>query len=368
MYKILVVILALTTTSYANDGRARDYGIKPGILTPGAFNAITDVKGVRVGQVTLIKTPKINTGVTAIIPAEGVLRQQKVASSIWIGNGYGKLAGISQVQELGEIETPIILTNTLNIAEGIAATVEWTLEQVGNENVHSVNAVVGETNDGFLNDIRGRYVTVDNVKNAIRKAKSGPVDEGNVGAGTGTKAFGWKGGIGTSSRKLPDDLGAWTVGVLVQANYGGILTIDGSRVGEHLGQYFLKDTIEKDNSADGSIMIIVATDAPLSERNLERLGKRALFGLARTGATMSNGSGDYVIAFTNHKDTRRGEDAVRYLADLSNSEMSPLFQAVAEATEESIYNALFAAEDMVGYYGNLKALPIKRVVDFMKAK
>ncbi len=357
-----LLILCLTTFNVqAEQQRARDLGIAPGIFQPGTHNAITDVKGVKVGHVTLHQGKSIHTGVTVVIPAEGNLRKRKVPAAIYIANGYGKLAGISQLQELGEIETPIALTNTLNVAEGIAGIVEWTLAQPGNEDVYSVNAVVGETNDGRLNDIRKRAVTIEHVKAAISSASSGPVPEGNVGAGAGTVAFMWKGGIGTSSRQLPEALGGWTLGVLVQSNYGGILTIDGVQVGKALNQYYLQDTVER-QKADGSIMIVVATDAPLSSRNLERLAKRAIVGLARTGAVVSNGSGDYVIAFSNHPDLRR-DDSTDTLSTsvLHNSDMSPLFQAVAEATEEAIYNALFMAEDLDGHRMNVKALPLNKV-------
>ena len=348
--------------------RVRDLGISPGILNTGPLNAITDVTGVRVGHTTVKKDSQINTGVTVIIPATGNLRQNKVAAAIHIGNGYGKLAGYSQVRELGEIETPIALTNTLNVAEGMAALVEWTLTQSGNEDVHSVNAVVGETNDAYLNDIRGRHLKKSDFIHAIETAKSGPVEEGAVGAGTGTRTFGWKGGIGTSSRLLPANLGGYTVGVLVQSNFGGILTIDGHKVGEKLGQFYLKDKLDQDTSADGSIMVIVATDAPLSDRNLTRLAKRAMGGVARTGASLTNGSGDYVIAFTNHADTRRpNSENIYQIASLANSAMSPLFQAVIEATEEAIYNSLTMAVDVEGHKGTVKSLPIdelRKIIGF----
>ncbi len=356
---LLAAMLVLTGSVVAGEKpRARDMGIAPGILSPGALNAITDVAGVKVGQVTLREGTRFNTGVTVIIPADGNLRQDKIPAAIFVANGYGKLAGLSQVQELGEIETPIALTNTLNVAEGVAALVEWTLTQAGNEDVGSVNAVVGETNDGFLNDIRARILTREHFIEAIENAKSGPVDEGAVGAGTGTVAFGFKGGIGTSSRVLPDKLGGYTVGVLVQSNFGGVLTINGVQVGRALEQYYLKDALGADTSADGSIMIVVATDAPLSDRNLERLAKRAIAGLARTGASMSNGSGDYVIAFSNAASVRRRAGvSVRTISDLDNDAISPLFQAVAEATEEAIYNSLLQAEDVSGYKGTIRALP-----------
>ena len=362
----LLLALAFLTASVTADERprARDIGIAPGILAPGALNAITDVHRVKVGQVTVRDGTRVNTGVTVIIPAEDNLRQNKIPAAIFVANGYGKLAGLSQVRELGEIETPIALTNTLNVAEGIAAIVEWTLARPGNEEVHSVNAVVGETNDGFLNDIRARVLTKDHFIEAIEIAKTGRVEEGAVGAGAGTVAFGFKGGIGTSSRKLPTKLGGYTVGVLIQSNFGGVLTIDGVRVGEALEQHYLKDELVGNDSADGSIMIVVATDAPLSDRNLERLAKRAIAGLARTGASMTNGSGDYVIAFSTADSVRRQNGVtVRATTELANSAMSLLFQAVAEATEEAIYNSMLQAVDVVGYEGTIKALP----VDLVKA-
>lgn len=368
LFGLLSLILVLTTSALAGDKqRARDMGVSPGIFTPGALNAITDVAGVKVGQVTVQEGPRFNTGVTVIIPADGNLRQDKLPAAIYVANGYGKLAGLSQVQELGEIETPIALTNTLNVAEGIAALVEWTLAQAGNENVGSVNAVVGETNDGTLNDIRARVLSKNHFLEAITKASSGLVQEGVVGAGTGTVAFGFKGGIGTSSRVLPEKLGGYTVGVLIQSNFGGVLSVDGVQVGKSLGQYYLKDATANDDSADGSIMMVVATDAPLSDRNLGRLARRAITGLARTGASMTNGSGDYVIAFSNAQSVRRRDgEKVRSTADLANSEMSPLFQAVAEATEEAIYNSLLMAVDVNGYSGTVKALPHDRVKSLLQ--
>lgn len=365
--KLMIGLMAgsvLLTMAAAADQkpRARDIDIMPGILSPGALNAITDVRGVKVGHVTIRKVARINTGVTVIIPAEGNLYQDKIPAAILVANGYGKLAGLSQVRELGEIETPIALTNTLNVPEGVAALVEWTLAQPGNEDVRSVNAVVGETNDGYLNDIRARVLTKDHFIEAIEAAESGPVDEGAVGAGTGTVAFGFKGGIGTSSRELPPGLGGYTVGVLVQSNFGGVLTIDGVQVGIELNQYYLKGALTDDESGDGSVMIVVATDAPLSDRNLERLAKRAIGGLARTGATMTNGSGDYVIAFSTADSVRRmGGATIHTTSELVNSAMSPLFQAVAEATEEAIYNSLLQAEDVVGHRGAIEALPVDNV-------
>ena len=352
---ILLCSLALTSqiASGASAGciaesdrvRARQLGIAPGVFAPGPLNAITDVDGVLVGQTTLIAGDSIRTGATAILPHGGNLYQSKVPAGVFVFNGFGKSAGLSQVAELGEIETPIVLTNTLSIATGMEAILDWTLAQPGNEKVMSVNAVVGETNDGYLNDIRRRALTSAQIREAIKSARGGPVEEGAVGAGTGTVAFGWKGGIGTSSRRLPAVAGGWTVGVLVQTNFGGVLTVDGRRIGEELGKFYLKDELAG-KSADGSIMVVVATDAPLSDRNLTRLARRAVGGIARTGSSFSNGSGDYVIAFSTARDgqrTAKKRADVAQFAELSNDSVSPLFQAVAEATEEAIYNSLFMA-------------------------
>lgn len=364
----LIVCSTLLAISVAADQkpRARDIGIEPGILAPGPWNAITDVRGVKVGHVTMREGVGVNTGVTVIIPADGNLYQHKIPAAIFVANGYGKLAGLSQVRELGEIETPIALTNTLNVPEGVAALVEWTLAQPGNEAVRSVNAVVGETNDGYLSDIRARVLTKGHFVSAIEVAESGPVDEGAVGAGTGTVAFGFKGGIGTSSRKLPSDLGGFIVGVLVQSNFGGVLTIDGVQVGIELDQYYLKGALTDDESADGSVMIVVATDAPLGDRNLERLAMRAVAGLARTGASMTNGSGDYVIAFSTADSVRRmGRTPLQTTTELANSALSPLFQAVAEATEEAIYNSLLQAEGVMGHRGTIKALPTEELQELL---
>lgn len=339
----------------------RAYGVETGTLPVGENNAITDVPGVRVGQVTLIEGDSVRTGVTAIIPGAGDLFQQKVPAAIYVGNGFGKLAGYTQVEELGNLETPIILTNTLSVSVGIQGLVNYTLNQPGNEAVRSVNAVVGETNDGYLNDIRGQHVRPTHVLAAIEQASGGAVAQGNVGAGTGTQCFTFKGGIGTSSRKLPSAAGAYTVGVLVQANFGGVLQIKGLPMGERLRDY-QQDT-------DGSCMMVVATDAPLDSRNLKRLARRAMLGLARTGGIASNGSGDYVIAFSVADSLRVPYQSSTPLLDqqvLSNDEMSPLFLAVIEATEEAIYNALFAAEDMKGYRGTVKALPEKEVLKLLK--
>jgi len=325
--------------------RARQLGIAPGVLPPGPLNAITDVDGVLVGHTTLIQGDSIRTGATAVLPHGGNLYQSKVPAAVFVFNGFGKSVGLSQVAELGEMETPIVLTNTLSIAQGMEAILDWTLAQPGNEKVLSANAVVGETNDGYLNDIRGRALTSAQVLAAIKAAHAGPVEEGAVGAGTGTVAFGWKGGIGTSSRRLPQVAGGWTVGVLVQSNFGGVLTVDGRRIGEELGRFYLKDELAG-KSADGSIMVVVATDAPLSDRNLARLARRASAGIARTGSSFSNGSGDYIIAFSTAAEVRRTPQrraGVAQIAELSNEDVSPLFQAVAEATEEAIYNSLFMA-------------------------
>jgi len=342
---------AATSCTVPDHARARDLGIAPGILSPGPLNAITDVPGVLVGQVTLVRGKSIRTGATAILPHGGNIFQDKVPAGVFVENGFGKSAGLSQVAELGEIETPIVLTNTLAVARGMDAILDWTLAQSGNESVRSVNAVVGETNDSELNDIRGRAITPTDILEAIKTAKSGPVEEGAVGAGTGTVAFGWKGGIGTSSRKLPPSLGGYTVGVLVQSNYGGVLTVDGARIGEKLGQYYLKGKVDS-AVANGSIMVVVATDAPLSDRNLTRLAKRAMAGVARTGSSFTNGSGDYVLSFSTAESVRRTAEwraAGTPHPEISNDNISPLFQAVAEATEEAVYNSLFMAKTTSSY-------------------
>jgi D-aminopeptidase len=349
--------------------RARELGIVPGILPPGPLNAITDVQGVIVGHVTVIEGDDIRTGATAIVPHKGNIYQDKVPAGVVVGNGYGKLMGSTQIMELGEIETPIILTNTLAVPRAADAILDWTLLQPDNESVVSVNPVVGETNDGRLNDIRRRVLTSEIILEAITTAKNGVVGEGTVGAGTGTVAFGWKGGIGTSSRVLPEHLGGYTVGVLVQSNFGGVLQILGVPIGQELGQYYLKGELDRDD-ADGSIMMVVATDAPLSDRNLTRLARRALAGLARTGASMTNMSGDYVIAFSTAECVRRTPERrsqVSTLAELPNRGTSPLFQAVIEATEEAIYNSLFKATTVTGYKGRtVEALPLDRVMALMR--
>jgi len=341
--------------------RVRELGIMPGVLPAGKWNALTDVHGVKVGHVTLIEGENVRTGVTAILPHDGNLFQEKVPAGIAVGNGFGKLMGSTQVEELGEIETPLVLTNTLAVPRAAEALIEWTLAQKGNENVRTVNPVVGETNDGILNNIRRMAVTKEHVLAALEQAASGPIPEGCVGAGTGTICFGWKGGIGTSSRLLPVKLGGYTVGALAQTNFGGVLQMDGIPVGKQLGQYALKEYLA-DTSADGSIMIVLATDAPLSDRNLGRLARRGLAGLARTGASMSNGSGDYVIAFSTAAEVRRTPERrenVWTYPELPNDLISPLFQAAIEATEEAIYNSLCMAETMMGYRGaKVAALPL----------
>jgi len=367
-FSSIILLVLVTATGYSQIMRARDYGISIGVLKPGQYNAITDVGGVAVGQTTLIEGKNIRTGVTAILPHPGNMCQLKVPAAIYIGNGFGKLAGYSQVKELGNIETPIVLTNTLSVSAAMDAVIGHTLALPGNEEVRSVNAVVGETNDGGLNDIRGRHVRQEHVLNALRTAASGPVAEGSVGAGTGTVCFGFKGGIGTSSRLLPSSLGGYTVGVLVQTNFGGVLEINGVPVGKELEQFSFRNDIMK--SGDGSCMIVVATDAPLDARNLERLAKRAMMGLAKTGGIASNGSGDYVIAFSSAKNNfiNESEKSTLYKSEtLKNDYLSPLFLAVIEATEEAIINSLFAAKTMTGRDGNeVRSLPVERVIEIMK--
>lgn len=347
---------------------ARALGVVVGVLPPGPRNAITDVHGVRVGQVTLTRGDSINTGVTVILPPGANIFQDKVPGAIVVGNGFGKLAGFTQVEELGNIESPIALTCTLCVPRVADALITYLLALPGNEHVRSVNPVVGETNDGILNDIRSRPVTERDVLDAIARADTGPVEQGSVGAGRGTMAFGWKGGIGTSSRMVPGALGGWTVGVLVQTNFGGILTINGAPVGRELGQYYLKKETSggvgaaaRTDSPDGSIMVVVATDAPLAHRNLERLARRALAGVARTGSSFSNGSGDYVIAFSAMSLAERAAQP-----EVSNDAMSPLFEAVIEATEEAIYNSLFLATTVQGAHGTARALPIDATLAILR--
>ena len=327
--------------------RIRDWGVTIGVLPPGPLNAITDVQGVRVGHVTVTAGDSINTGVTAILPHAGNPFREKVPAAVVVGNAFGKLAGALQVNELGELESPIVLTCTLCVGRAWDATVGYLLRLPGNEDVRSVNPVVGETNDGFLNDIRARPIAAEHVTRAIETARTGPVEEGSVGAGRGTVAFGWKGGIGTASRRLPSALGGWTVGVLVQSNFGGILTIAGAPVGRDLGRYYLQRQLG-DSGADGSIMIVVATDAPLDHRQLERLGRRALLGLGRTGSPMTHGSGDFVISFATVRQTPPADDR-----------LSPLFEGVVEATEEAIYNSLLRATTVRGFRGTIEAIPLE---------
>ncbi|HJR07433.1 MAG TPA: P1 family peptidase [Pyrinomonadaceae bacterium] len=400
-----------TNTQKNTRPRARDVGVRVGVMQTGALNAITDVEGVRVGHTTIIRGADIRTGVTAILPHAGNLFREKVAGAVFVGNGFGKLAGSTQVNELGEIETPILLTSTLSVPRVADALVDYMLALPENEDVRSVNPLVAETNDGGLNDIRGRHITREDVFNAIKNARGGAVEEGAVGAGTGTIAFGFKGGIGTSSRKLPPALGGYTVGALVQTNYGGVLTVNGAPVGRELGKYYLKEELERaataphagdrrsnvkerdaatsgrdaaagdkrsevKDSADGSIIIVIATDAPVDARNLRRMAARAMLGLGRTGASGSNGSGDYVIAFSTAPEVRvrmsrnaRPTDAMqpRELKLLSNDWMSPLFLAVVEATEEAIYNSLFRAQTMTGRGGlTVEALPLERTLDILR--
>ncbi|HYK77266.1 MAG TPA: P1 family peptidase [Daejeonella sp.] len=363
----LLLLIPLIVKSQTKK-RARDYDIQIGVMQTGKWNAITDVKGLQVGQVTLVKGDSVRTGVTAIIPYPGNIFQQKAPAAIYIGNGFGKLAGSTQVNELGNLETPIILTNTLNVATGMDALISYTLQQQGNEKAASVNAVVGETNDGYLNDIRGQHVTKEDVLLAIKNAKEGPVEEGTVGAGTGTVCFGFKGGIGTASRKLPASLGGYTIGVLVQTNFGGVLQIDGVPVGAELGKFSFSNQLL--NNVDGSCMMIVATDAPLDHRNLMRLAKRAMMGMAKTGGIASNGSGDYVIAFSTAKGAtipHAAKEPVMNIPVLQNDEMSPLFMATIEATEEAIVNSLFAASTITGKDGHqAEALPLEKVIPLMK--
>lgn len=360
--KLLVLFILFINISLFAQQRSRELGIEIGVLSTGARNSITDVEGVKVGHTTLIEGDSIRTGVTAILPHDGNIFQQKVPAAVYVGNGFGKLAGSTQVEELGNIETPIILTNTLNVATAMDALIKYSLGLPGNEDVRSVNAIVGETNDGYLNDIRGQHVQTEDMISAINSA--GPdVTEGSVGAGTGTICFGFKGGIGTSSRKLPESLGGYSIGVLVQTNFGGNLTIDGAPVGEEIGKFSFRDRIL--DSADGSCMIVVATDSPLDSRNLKRLAKRALLGLGRTGGIASNGSGDYVIAFSTAAENRIPYSIEKDLLEqkvVPNDLMSPIFMAAIEATEEAILNSLFMAEDMTGFQGRtIEALPMEKV-------
>ena len=324
----IIAMAATSTPLSAQRARARDLGVKPGVFTPGALNAITDVAGVRVGQTTVVEGTNVRTGVTAILPHGGNVFTDRVPAALHVGNGFGKITGVTQLRELGELETPILLTCTLCVWKAADAMVEWLLERPDMTNVRSINPLVAETNDGTLNDIRSRPIKPEHVRAALTGATSGPVAEGSVGAGTGTVAFGWKGGIGTSSRVLPKSLGGWTVGVLVQTNFGGILQVLGAPVGKELGQYAFKREAESPGDrGDGSCVIVVATDAPLSDRNLERLAARAIMGLARTGSSASNGSGDYALAFSTSDKVRRASTATRLTTEeLANDQMSGLFE------------------------------------------
>lgn len=351
--------------------RPREYGIQFGVLQPGQNNAITDVEGVLVGQVNVHDDKKgAHTGVTAILPHGDNLFKEKVPAGIFLANGFGKMTGYPQVKELGNIETPIVLVNTLNVAAGLDGIIDYTFSFKENGDCRSVNGVVGETNDGGINDIRARFLTSKDVLKAIQTAKSGPVEEGVVGAGSGTKAFGFKGGIGTSSRKLPASMGGYTVGVLVQTNFGGFLNVDGVAVGEKLGGYPWQKEIE---CADGSIMMVVATDAPIDARNLERVAKRAFMGLAKAGGIASNGSGDFAIAFSTAKENRVPHNTKKLEklqnVNVANDDMTPIFMATIEATEEAVVNSLFKAKDVKGYNGKVtKALPVDQVLEMLKAE
>ena len=364
----VTLLLCACVPAHAQHRNLRDHGIATGVLQPGQWNAITDVPGVEVGQKTLVRGDSVRTGVTVVLPHAGNLFRHKVPAAVYVGNGFGKLAGATQVQELGNIETPIVLTNTLGVPVAADSLIDHAFSFPENADVQSVNPVVGETNDGYLNDIRGRHVTRADVLEAIRSAAGGKVQQGNVGAGTGTMAFGFKGGIGTASRKLPATLGGHTVGVLVQTNFGGVLSVDGVPIGKTLGKHYLSD--ELNDSPDGSCMIVVATDAPVDARNLERLAKRAMLGLARTGGIASNGSGDYVIAFSANPSVRVAHDSdspLREVAVLRNDAMSPLFMAAIEATEEAILNSLFHADPMTGRDGHeAAALPLDEVLGIME--
>ena len=365
---VTCVVLAVVSLTAQQHRTLRQWGFPTGIFETGQYNAITDVPGVAVGHVTLIEGDSVRTGVTAIVPHQGNIFRQKVPAAIYVGNGFGKLAGVTQVRELGNIETPVILTNTLSVAAGLEGVIRWTLMQPGNENEKSVNAVVGETNDGRLNDIRGMHITPQMVIDAINEAHGGPVEQGCVGAGTGTICFGFKGGIGTSSRVLPESLGGYTIGVLVQTNYGGILEIDGVQVGQRLHKHDFINHVRKNDNVDGSCMMVVITDAPLDSRNLERVAKRAMMGMAKTGGIASNGSGDYVIALSVAPDNLIDSRAKTITSTvLANSEMSSIFAATIEATAEALWNSLFMADSMTGKDGyHVDALPVEQVLEMLR--
>jgi D-aminopeptidase len=378
LFAIAMVLLATGSAAAQSASpsarpRASDLGLKVGVLPTGPLDAITDVAGVEVGQTTIVRGNNIRTGVTAVLPHSGNLYREKVPAAIFVGNGFGKLAGSTQVDEMGNIETPILLTSTTSVPRVADAVISYMLALPGNEDVLSINPVVGETNDGYLSDIRGRHITPDDVFSAIKGAKGGAVEEGDVGAGTGTVVFGWKGGIGTASRRLPTVLGGYTVGVLVQTNFGGVLTIAGAPVGQELGQYYLRKELQQSGSAkdkaDGSCMIVVATDAPLDSRNLKRLAARAWLGIGRTGGSASNGSGDYAIAFSTASEVRVQANTQALLRSeqvLTNDAMSPLFLAAIEATEEAVYNSMFKATTSTGNGHTVEALPIERTVEILK--
>jgi D-aminopeptidase len=377
MLKALVVASLVTAVAGALGGqerpgggqrpRARDLGLSPGVFAPGPHNAITDVAGVRVGHVTLDVDDRVRTGVTVIVPHGGNVFQEKVPGAVFVGNAFGKLAGSTQVDELGTIETPIALTNTLSVGAAVEGLVRWTLQQRGNENVRSVNALVGETNDGGLNDIRSMEVRPDHVLAALASARDGAVEEGSIGAGRGTRAFAWKGGIGSSSRALSTEYGGHTVGVLVQSNFGGVLMMGGAPVGKELGRYSYAPQL-RGEAGDGSCMIVVATDAPLDARDLKRLAARAVFGLARTGSSYSNGSGDFAVAFSTAASLRIkfGASTPEPRTLLPTDGISPLFQAALEATEEAVYNSLLKATTVTSRFGNAEAIPIDRVREVLR--
>jgi D-aminopeptidase len=360
-----IVSLAVVSAQPARP-RARDIGLAPGVLSPGPLNAITDVSGVRVGHVTLVVADHVRTGVTVVVPHAGNVFQDKVPGAVFVGNAFGKLAGSTQVDELGTVESPIALTNTLSVGAAVEGLVRWTLQQPGNDQVRSVNALVGETNDGGLNDIRGLHVRPDHVLEALKAAATGPVEEGSVGAGTGTRAFSWKGGIGTSSRRLDARAGGYTLGVLVQSNYGGNLTMGGAPVGRELAPR--RPAAVAAEWGDGSCMIVVATDAPLDARDLKRLAARAVYGLARTGSSYSNGSGDFAIAFSTAADlrVRFGQTAPQTRTVLPTDGVSELFQAALEATEEAVYNSMLKATTVASGSGNAQAIPIDRLIDVLR--
>ena len=370
VHRLLLVLSLFAAISYPQSNervRIRDLGLEIGIFRTGMLNAITDVSDVQVGQETIVRGDSVRTGVTAILPHSGNLFQEKVPAAIFVGNGFGKLLGVTQVEELGQIETPILLTHTLSVWDVADGVVDYMLALPGNENIRSINPIVGETNDGALNDIRGRHVTRLDAAKAIQAAKGGLVAEGCVGAGTGTICFGWKGGIGTSSRVLPSSLGGFTVGVLVQTNFGGVLDIAGVPVGKELDRYSYRNEVK--NPGDGSCMIVVATDAPLNSQQLRRLAERATLALGRTGSSMSHGSGDYVIAFSTSPDVRiRPTDKrIQAIPRFREDDLSPLFQATVESTEEAIYNSLLMATSVKGYKGTeVDALPIEKVRELLK--